>query len=271
MNELHLFAGAGGGILGGILLGHRTVCAVEINPYCRKVLLQRQRDGVLPRFPIWDDVTTFDARPWRGYVDEIDGGFPCQDVSSANTNAVGISGRRSGLWKSMFRIVDEIQPRRVLIENSPMLRTRGLNVVLDDLASIGYDAQWDIFTAAASGADHIRKRMFILGYPNSNRQSAIPKHDEASRMQADATYSHRAQRKRRSLSSGVHPEHSFTCGPDWWEDKPGVERVADGVADQVDRLRAIGNGQVSCVAARARQTLEARILNTRTTWKEAEQ
>jgi DNA (cytosine-5)-methyltransferase 1 len=80
MNELHLFAGAGGGILGGILLGHTTVCAVEIEPYPRKVLLQRQRDGILPKFPIWDDVCTFDGKPWRGSVDVICGGFPCQDI-----------------------------------------------------------------------------------------------------------------------------------------------------------------------------------------------
>jgi len=83
LNELHLFAGAGGGILGGMLLGHTTVCAVELEPYCRKVLLQRQRDGILPKFPIWDDVTTFDGKPWRGKVDVVAGGFPCQDISSA--------------------------------------------------------------------------------------------------------------------------------------------------------------------------------------------
>src|SRR5882724_3055746 len=74
MRELHLFAGAGGGILGGILLGHTCVCAVEIEPYCRKVLLQRQRDGILPKFPIWDDVRTFDGKPWRGLVDVVCGG-----------------------------------------------------------------------------------------------------------------------------------------------------------------------------------------------------
>ena len=95
MNELHLFAGAGGGILGGMLLGHRTVCAVEIEPYCRKVLLQRQRDGILPWFPIWDDVRTFDGKPWRGIADVVCGGFPCQDISIAGHGA-GIEGARSG-------------------------------------------------------------------------------------------------------------------------------------------------------------------------------
>jgi hypothetical protein len=87
MNELHLFAGAGGGILGGELLGHTTVCAVEIEEYPRKVLLQRQRDGILPRFPIWDDIQTFDGKPWRGKVDVVCGGFPCQDISAAGKGA----------------------------------------------------------------------------------------------------------------------------------------------------------------------------------------
>ena len=85
MNELALFAGAGGGILGGKLLGWRTVCAVEWDQYAATVLAQRQNDGFLEAFPIWDDVQTFDGRPWQGVVDVISGGFPCQDISAART------------------------------------------------------------------------------------------------------------------------------------------------------------------------------------------
>ena len=83
MNVLELFAGAGGGILGSLLLGHRTVCAVEIDPYCREILMRRQEEGHLPPFPIWDDARTFDGLPWRGVVDIVAGGFPCQPFSSA--------------------------------------------------------------------------------------------------------------------------------------------------------------------------------------------
>ena len=83
MNELALFAGAGGGILGGKLLGWRTVCAVEWEAYPASVLCARQNDGLLPPFPIWDDVQTFDGKPWRGIVDVVSGGFPCQDLSAA--------------------------------------------------------------------------------------------------------------------------------------------------------------------------------------------
>lgn len=108
MNELALFAGAGGGILGGILSGFRTVCAVEIEPYCREVLLRRQRDGVLPLFPIWDDVQTFDGRAWRGLVDVVTAGFPCQPFSVAGKNA-GESDERN-LWPETIRVIWEVGP-----------------------------------------------------------------------------------------------------------------------------------------------------------------
>ena len=88
MNELALFAGAGGGILGGHLLGWRTICAVEWEPYPASVLCARQNDGLLPPFPIWDDVQTFDGKPWRGIVDVVSGGFPCQDISAAGAGGV---------------------------------------------------------------------------------------------------------------------------------------------------------------------------------------
>jgi DNA (cytosine-5)-methyltransferase 1 len=94
MREMALFEGAGGGILGGTILGWRTACAVEIDPYARRVLLARQADGCLEPFPIWDDVTTFDGRPWRGRVDVVSGGFPCQDIS-AGGKGVGIDGAKS--------------------------------------------------------------------------------------------------------------------------------------------------------------------------------
>ena len=162
MRELALFAGAGGGILGGKMLGWRTVCAVEIEPWCQSVLCARQNEGTLEAFPIWDDVCTFDGRGWEGYVDVISGGFPCQDISAANTKGAGISGVRSGLWTQMFRIIQEVRPRFVFVENSPMLIHRGLGRVLGDLASMGYDAEYGVLGADEVGANHERKRMWIL-------------------------------------------------------------------------------------------------------------
>jgi DNA (cytosine-5)-methyltransferase 1 len=168
MNELHLFAGVGGGILGGMLLGHRTVCAVEIEPYCRKVLFQRQRDGILPWFPIWDDVKTFDGKPWRGIVDIVCGGFPCQDLSCAGKGA-GITGSRSGLWSEMSRIIGEVRPRYAFVENVPTLVGRGLALVLSNLADMGYDAKWGIVGADDVGAPHRRKRVWIMAKSNGLR------------------------------------------------------------------------------------------------------
>jgi DNA (cytosine-5)-methyltransferase 1 len=171
MNELALFAGAGGGILGGMLLGWRTVAAVEIEDYPRRVLLQRQADGILPRFPIWDDVTTFDGRPWRGRVDVVSGGFPCQDISVAGKGA-GIGGARSGLWSEMARIISEVRPRYAWIENSPMLVQRGLERVLSDLAEMGYDARWGIVSAENAGALHKRERIWILADSGNGTDSS---------------------------------------------------------------------------------------------------
>lgn len=171
MNELALFAGAGGGILGGHLLGWRTVCAVEYNAYARSVLLARQNDGTLSPFPIWDDVRTFDGKPWRGVVDVVSGGFPCQDISCAG-KGVGITGSRSGLWSEMARIVCEVRPRYVYVENSPMLTSRGLGRVLEDLAEMGFDAKWGVLGASDCGAPHKRKRIWILGYANNDGQFA---------------------------------------------------------------------------------------------------
>ena len=167
MRELALFAGAGGGILGGRILGWRTICAIEWDEYARAVLMSRQDDGSLEPFPIWDDVRTFDGTQWRGVVDVISGGFPCQDISTAGKGA-GITGERSGLWREMARIICEVRPQFVFVENSPALTGRGLDVVLGDLASLGYDAEWGVLGACSVGAPHRRERIWILARLDSD-------------------------------------------------------------------------------------------------------
>jgi DNA (cytosine-5)-methyltransferase 1 len=166
MNELALFAGAGGGILGGKLLGWRTVCAVERDAYAAAVLAQRQNDGCLDPFPIWSDVETFDGAAWRGIVDVVSGGFPCQDISAAGRGA-GIEGKRSGLWVEMARIIGEVRPRYVFVENSPVLTSRGLGRILGDLAEMGLDARWGVLGAIHAGAPHKRERMWIVANASS--------------------------------------------------------------------------------------------------------
>jgi DNA (cytosine-5)-methyltransferase 1 len=134
MNELALFAGAGGGILGSQLLGSRVVCAVEWDAYCASVLVARQADRSLRPFPIWDDVRTFDGRPWRGVVDLVSGGFPCQVNSGASR------GRRvaEDLWPEFLRIVADVAPGAVFAENV----TRGaIDAAADDLEALGFTSR----------------------------------------------------------------------------------------------------------------------------------
>ena len=261
MNELALFAGAGGGILGGKLLGWRTVCAVELEPYAASVLVQRQNDGILTPFPIWDDVCTFDGRPWRGIVDVISGGFPCQDISSAGKGA-GITGERSGLWKEMARIIGEVRPRYVLVENSPILTSRGLGVVLGDLAAMGYNARWGVLGAIDAGAPHRRERIWIVAYPNGDRRE--PWRAERQRLEgrassfgasnvADADAQGLQKWNRSATERGAR---AATNECHWWDAEPDVGRVANGVAARVDRLKAIGNGQVPAVVRLAWETLK---------------
>lgn len=309
MNELHLFAGAGGGILGSELLGIRTVCAVEIEPYPASVLLARQNDGLLPPFPVWDDVRTFDGRPWRGLVDVVSGGFPCQDISSAGKGA-GIDGERSGLWREMHRIINEVRPRYAFLENSPLLVGRGLARVLGDLAEIGYDAEWLVLGADDVGAPHVRKRIWILahdphanglqrpqqGEPFTGTQEPDGCSDNRLDAEDDVANSDNERSRRRVEFPACRPEpwnvanaphqgdvrgdgefsenerpgnqgnyhagraETNDCG-EWWSAEPDVGRVAHGVAARVDRLKAIGNGQVSAVAATAFRVLLGRLMN----------
>jgi DNA (cytosine-5)-methyltransferase 1 len=242
MNELALFAGAGGGILGGHLLGWRTVCAVERDAYAAQILAQRQNDGLLPPFPIWSDVCSFDGRPWRGLVDVVSGGFPCQDIAVCGPGA-GIEGARSGLWKHMGRIIDEVRPRFAWLENSPMLLSRGLALVLGDLAQMGYDTQWCCVSAAECGAPHRRDRIWILANTRGEHGKGIFTGIPDSQ-----------------IWTGPITGQAGSCGNGaaWWATEPGMGRVADGVAHRVDRLKALGNGQVPAVVRAAYDLVKQR-------------
>ena len=245
LNELALFAGAGGGILGGKLLGWQTVCAVELDSYAASVLLQRQNDGCLPPFPIWDDVCTFDGKPWRGVVDVVSGGFPCQDISAAGKGA-GITGDRSGLWKEMARIIREVRPQYCFVENSPMLTSRGLGVVLGDLAEMGFDAEWGVLGAKALGSACDGERMWVLAF-KANRSML-----EGMDFQ-EINFPDPEESRRRQYTRAVGEMLSQ-------DDYSRVKRDPNAVAAQMDRLKAIGNGQNPIVAATAFRKLHDRML-----------
>ena len=251
MRELALFAGAGGGILGGHLLGWRTVCAVERDRFAASILAQRQNDGALYPFPIWDDVCTFDGFPWRGIVDVVSGGFPCQDISVAGGGA-GLSGERSGLWREFARIIREVGPTFVFVENSPALVTRGLDTVLGDLAAMGFNAEWGVFGADDVGAPHRRKRMWVVGMANAGC-------DGGKRLRLTMGGASAGRQGVSTATPNGNPWFSGDPADRESGDQSFVGRVAHGVAHRVDRLRAIGNGQVPLVAAIAFSELHKRL------------
>jgi len=226
MNELALFAGAGGGILGGKLLGWRTVCAVEWEPYPASVLCARQNDGLLSPFPIWDDVQTFDGKPWRGIVDVVSGGFPCQAYSTA------AAGRNTAddLWPEMRRIVADVAPRYVFAENVSRV---AIDQAANDCESMGYKTKAILLSAKDLGADHIRERFWLLAYSNDDGEFSCKVNAETRQLQG--------------MDNSI------------WEDYPESLRMADGVAYRVDRLKAIGNGQVPLCAATAWKILSESI------------
>jgi DNA (cytosine-5)-methyltransferase 1 len=295
MNELALFSGAGGGILGGHLLGWRTVCAVEWEEYPASVLCARQNDKILPTFPIWDDVRTFDGRPWRGIVDVISGGFPCQDISVAGRGD-GLDGERSGMWKEMARIIGEVRPQFAFVENSPMLVTRGLERVVADLTKMGYDSRWGIISASDIGANHKRERIWIVAHSKHGRYTdqVQGKHGEEVCVQGEdrtqwsggGLFERTSGVEQGGFTNRVHDQNNVAytrdirpcssktkqgmggeirptlCGVDkhWWDrepqftprtTQPELGGVVDGVGNRVDRLKAIGNGQVPLCVAKA--------------------
>lgn len=240
LNELALFAGAGGGILGSHLLGWNTICAVERDAYAAQVLAQRQNDGILKPFPIWSDITTFDGKPWNGIIDVISGGFPCQDISIAGKGA-GIDGDQSGLWKEFKRVICEVQPEFAFIENSPMLVTRGLDRILCDLAQMGFDAQWGVISCADIGGVHKRERTWIVATNHWSKRGKRFIQKKISRIKGipwgKDVRSVEDLRKRSDLP------------------KPLICRINHDVAFGVDQLKAIGNGQVPEVARSAFEIL----------------
>jgi len=328
MKELSLFSGAGGGLLASKhLLGWRTIGYVEIEEYCQKVIAQRIKDGLLDEAPIFTDIKSFNrdgyAEIYKGLVDVISGGFPCQDISCAGKGA-GITGKRSGMWFEMETAIRTIRPRYVFIENSPMLLIRGFDRVLCGLSEMGYDARWGIISAADVGAPHLRKRIWVVAQSQRTRtrdkagKASLQRRDGpetratpirqghgevgsiraytdgstlanarggrfgeqgkgedelqggtevvgGSKDVADSEGSGLEIAKKRSGRKQELPgsECYRLCGgreaKGWWQSERGLDRVAYGVAHRVDRLKAIGNGQVPKCAEAAWKILSGMV------------
>ena len=250
-----LFAGIGGIDLGFERAGMACKWQVEIDPYAQRVLAKHW-----PDVRRHDDVKTW-PQPDTERVDVIAGGFPCQDISYAGKGA-GLAGERSGLFYEVARIVREMGPRVVVLENVAALLTRGMGDVLGTLASLGYDAEWHCIPAAAVGAPHIRDRVFVVSYSQgkrfregrTRRTSGFGSREKDSANVADAESGDAIDPKRcgkRSGTSGAEIGSGLLSKPgrcDWWSTEPAVRRVADGIPNRVDRLRGLGNAVVPQVA-----------------------
>jgi DNA (cytosine-5)-methyltransferase 1 len=162
ITSVHLFAGAGGGILADLILGHDPILAIDNNANCCNVLRERKEEGWLINLEIFcENIEVFDFSRWYQSVDLIAAGFPCQDISSAGRGK-GIKGERSGLIEHVFRAVDTIQPGLVFLENSPYIRTRGRREIIQRIVEKGYSWRDGILSATDVDAAHIRNRWWLL-------------------------------------------------------------------------------------------------------------
>lgn len=211
-----LFSGIGGFDLGFERAGIKTVWQVEIDPFCRRVL--EYHFPLAVRFADIHDCGRDNLPP----VDVVTGGFPCQDISHAGKR-VGIDGTRSGLWREMRRIICELRPRFAIVENTSGLLDRGMERVLGEMATDGFDAEWTSISACSFGAPHPRNRVFILAYPTGQRPRQLRRIECA-------------------------PEGEAYGDVHWTESEPPGERVAYGVPEGLERLTALGNAIVPQIA-----------------------
>lgn len=247
-----LFAGIGGFDLGLERAGMECAWQVEIDEYCRRVLAKHW-----PDVPRWDDVRTFPPKCRDWGVDLICGGFPCQDISAAG-HGTGLDGERSGLWAEYRRCLRELRPRYVVVENSPALTFRGLDRVLGDLASLGFDAEWNCIPAETFGAPHERDRIWIIAHASGERCGQgwkgrfvdrlpwLP--DQARWNPADAERLQGGQRHDTEMFRGRAAEAEQVgvgSGGTWWgnqwPNEPALLGVDDGIPARMDRVRVLGN------------------------------
>ncbi|PCH69841.1 MAG: DNA methyltransferase [Rhodobacteraceae bacterium] len=284
---ISLCAGVGGLDIGLHLAEsrYRTVCYVERNSFAAATLVARMADASLGAAPVWDDLRSFDGRPWRGRVHLVSAGYPCQPFT--------LSGLRKGeddprhLWPDVARIVGEIQPEWCFFENVPGHLTLGLYDVVGDLQHLGYRVAARIQSAAEVGASHRRDRLFILAHTDfqGQRQSGLytgrPGGAEVPPRRQPNWQAGRDQERRKCLDTilghsdrlGLDPGllPIFAPGPGEFElwgkaldarpdIKPCLQRLDDGLAHGLDRSAAAGNGVVPMAAARAFTVLREELL-----------
>lgn len=272
MNGLALCAG-----IGGIDLGlkiacpeYRTVCHIEREAYAAAVLVKRMEEGWLDQAPVWDDLSTFDGRIWSGIVDIIHAGLPCQPYS--------VAGQQQGdkderyIWPEFFRILREVQPPLVFLENVPGLLA-WFRPVGEELSGMGYEFEAGLFSAGEVGASHQRQRLFILAKSGDNgrgRRGNGSERGSGCTLQTEGRCGSLDDSDSERLQGGWPGTSAFPPGPgdqhEWAtileeapEVEPGFCGMANGFPSRVDRLRASGNAVVPLTAAWAFITLSRRL------------
>jgi DNA (cytosine-5)-methyltransferase 1 len=241
------FSGIGGFTYAAerIVGGFETVAFVEREPFCQRILHKHW-----PNVPIHDDITTF--TPQRGSADVVCGGFPCQDISTAGKQAGINEGTRSGLFYELMRVIRVVQPRFVILENVAAILANGLDTVLGELASTGFDAEWACIPASAVGACHQRNRWWLVAYSNDIRP--LRQNLSLSSMRRGDTGREVELGDRKTLGTqrwAYRPTWGKSLTPYWrgYVSQPCLPRGDDGLSNRVDRIKALGNSVVPQVAA----------------------
>ncbi len=289
LRGLSLCAGYGGLDLGLAIAesAYHTHCYVEREAHAAATLVARMEDQALASAPVWDDLKSFDGRPWRGRIDILSAGYPCQPFSFAGQRRGAADPRH--LWPDVARIIDEVRPEWVFAENVEGHIDLGFAEVAASLRALGYTAKAGLFSAREAGASHRRRRLFILAHADRARQrpfcrsdggqsgNAADQNDQPERGQCGPNTAFQRiavldgamdDPARDGVARGRYAAPLFAPGPGdlvAWERlidqrpdlQPALLRAADGMADRLDRSRGIGNGVFSMAAALAWRTLKA--------------
>lgn len=254
INGLDLFSGIGGLTL-ALKEWVRPVAYCESDPYCQAVLLSRMSKSDIGIAPIWEDVRSLQKTDLRYFeIDIIYGGFPCQDISVAGTGK-GLEGERSGLFFEIIRLVGDLRPRFVFLENVPAITTRGGLRVISEFTAIRYDCRWTMVSASELGAPHIRRRWFLLAYSDNGRKrrGISTRRNKSKKMVIDSASP--------GLQGWTEPSSAWTALREFASTgefsglygfpKPTIHRNDDGIRNRVDRTRALGNAVVPIQAKEA--------------------
>ena len=244
LRELSLFSGAGGGVIGSKLLGWQTLGYVEWNEYCQKVIRQRIQDGIFDEAPIFSDVRTFAsegyARRYRGMVDVVTAGFPCQPFSVAGKQRGGSDERN--MWPATVNVLRQVRPSYAVLENvTGLLTNEYIRRIFASLAKLGMDAKWCVLGGNSVGSISEGKRLWIVAFKTNSKRLESMDFQEVQFIPSRESF---ARQHRRTISNAISED-----------DYTRVKRNPDDVARGMDRLKAIGNGQMAPVFARAWETL----------------